>query len=505
MAEGAEPAVLIRLAGGRGGLDAAVAAGLLVEDGARIRFRHELARQAVESALTPERRAALHADVLAALLAAGAGEPARCVHHAEAAGDREQVLRFARLAADRAVALGSHPEATAQLERALRWSPPHRPPQRNTPATALTDRAELLDRLSDQYVLLDRTVEARQAHDEALGIWRATGDPLRLGDSLSRRAEILRYGDDGHGSVDAARAAVELFGPLGDGPRLALAHAVLAQHLMLAARFEEARAEAELAIELAERHRHEPARAHALITLGTTRAMAGEPGGITEIEAGVAVSQAVGIDAYIMRGRNNVVAMRMLHDRVDGLQSVIEAEVDLAAERGVDVHARCMRACLGELHLSQGRWDEAAEIAKDVLTFSDAPSQRNEPLIQLGTVRARRGDPEPDAPLEEALKLAIRHGEPQLIFPSHCALAERGSPATSSGRPATPRRPATRSPTRHATRAGRRRPTGAGARESPGPSRSSPRIPSRSRWPVVWRRRWPGGAPWATRTTRRTP
>jgi DNA-binding CsgD family transcriptional regulator len=426
MAEGAEPAVLIRLADGRGGLDAAVHAGLLVEDGARIRFRHELARQAVESTLTPERRATLHADVLAALLATGAGEPARCVHHAEAAGDREQVLTFARLAADRAVALGSHPEAAAQLERALRF----------TPTTALTDRAELLDRLADQYILMDRTVEARQVHDEAMGTWRTAGDRVRLAESLSRRAEVLRYGDDGHGSIEAARAAVELLAPLDEGRRLALARAVLAQSLMLGEHFEEACVQAELTIEVAERHGYDQARAHALITLGTTRAMAGEPGGIAQIEAGVAVSQALGIESYTMRGRNNVIAMRWLHDLVDGLQQVIEAEVDFTAERGMDVHARCMRACLAELHLSQGRWDEAADIAKDVATYSVATSQRTEPLLVLGTLRARRGDPEPDAPLEEALRMAIRHGEPQLIFPARCAMAESAWLAGDLGRAA---------------------------------------------------------------------
>jgi predicted ATPase len=121
MTEGAEPVVLMRVEGAGDGLDACVEAGLLVQEGALIRFRHELARQAVEAALTPAYRMRLHADVLASLLASGLGEPARCAHHADAAADRAQVLRFAPLAAERAIALGSHPEAAAQLERAVRF------------------------------------------------------------------------------------------------------------------------------------------------------------------------------------------------------------------------------------------------------------------------------------------------------------------------------------------------------------------------------------------------
>ena len=59
-------------------LDACLASGVLREDGDGVAFRHELARLAVESAIPPNRRRALHATILAALdgsgrsLAAGA-------------------------------------------------------------------------------------------------------------------------------------------------------------------------------------------------------------------------------------------------------------------------------------------------------------------------------------------------------------------------------------------------------------------------------------------------
>ena len=63
-----------------------------------VAFRHELARLAIEETVEPRRRMALHRTALAALADPPAGEAdaARLAHHAEAAGDGEAVLRYAR-------------------------------------------------------------------------------------------------------------------------------------------------------------------------------------------------------------------------------------------------------------------------------------------------------------------------------------------------------------------------------------------------------------------------
>ena len=89
-----------------------------------VAFRHELARMTIEESLAPHRRAALHRDALAALVAppAGAPDPARLAHHAEAAGDADAVLRFAPAAAARADSVGAHRQAAAQYARALRFA-----------------------------------------------------------------------------------------------------------------------------------------------------------------------------------------------------------------------------------------------------------------------------------------------------------------------------------------------------------------------------------------------
>ena len=71
-----------------------------------VAFRHELSRLTIEGTLAPYRSAVLHRAALAALQRppAGAPDPARLAHHAEAAGDAAAVLEFAPAAAARAVA-----------------------------------------------------------------------------------------------------------------------------------------------------------------------------------------------------------------------------------------------------------------------------------------------------------------------------------------------------------------------------------------------------------------
>ena len=80
---------------------------LLAVDPRYVRFRHELARNAVRSSIPIAARRRLHAEILAALLSVDA-DPADIVHHAEAAGAENVVAEYALVAARRAAALDSN-------------------------------------------------------------------------------------------------------------------------------------------------------------------------------------------------------------------------------------------------------------------------------------------------------------------------------------------------------------------------------------------------------------
>ena len=67
-------------------VDDVLASGLLVGDGTQLRFRHEIARLAVEQAIAAHRRGVIHARILDALRADGCDDDARMAFHAEGAG-----------------------------------------------------------------------------------------------------------------------------------------------------------------------------------------------------------------------------------------------------------------------------------------------------------------------------------------------------------------------------------------------------------------------------------
>ena len=126
--------------------DELISHGLLIKDGDDLRFRHEIARMAIEGAIPPYRRAAMHTKIIEALLSSGSDDDARLAFHAEGAGNAELVLTYAPRAGRRAAALGARREAAAQYERALHF----------LPETDIRTRAELLDSLGEQLDFIEQ-------------------------------------------------------------------------------------------------------------------------------------------------------------------------------------------------------------------------------------------------------------------------------------------------------------------------------------------------------------
>ncbi len=145
-------------------VDELLAAGLLTGDGAGLRFRHEIARLAVQEAVPAHRRGLIHARILDALRASGGDDDARMAFHAEGAGDGPAVLTYAPAAAQRAAELGAHREAAAQYERALRFSG----------EAGAEAAARLYDAFGYEASLLDRM-------EDAVGRPRACAGPVASG------------------------------------------------------------------------------------------------------------------------------------------------------------------------------------------------------------------------------------------------------------------------------------------------------------------------------------
>src|SRR5690606_26229211 len=99
--------------------DEAVAAGVLLAQGDRLRFRHELARSAIEAVTPLGRQVEWHRAMIEVLQRTQPDDLARLAHHAARAHAWDLFVRFAPLAARQAAGRGAHREAAQFLRLAL--------------------------------------------------------------------------------------------------------------------------------------------------------------------------------------------------------------------------------------------------------------------------------------------------------------------------------------------------------------------------------------------------
>ena len=279
-------------------LESCLASGMLEVDEGAVGFRHEIARAAIEDALPPHVKVALHRRALSALTTAAGRRPdaARLAHHAEAAGDGEAVVRHARLAGEQAAAMRAHREAAAQFARALRYGA-------GLPAD---QRANLFESDSYECYLTDQIEKAIAARREAVRLRHELHDPLRAGDGHRWLSLLAWMAGDNLVAQAEARRAVELLEREPAGPQLAMAYSNLAVTRLFAYDISGTLELGARAIYLADRLGELRALTDALITVGTAELMAGSPSAGTRLEGALELALEAGLEEHVVRARTNL-------------------------------------------------------------------------------------------------------------------------------------------------------------------------------------------------------
>jgi DNA-binding CsgD family transcriptional regulator/tetratricopeptide (TPR) repeat protein len=398
-----------------GALDECVATGLLAIAGDSVSFRHDLARAAVESELSPSRRRELHLEVLAALGDRSSVDPARLSHHARLTGDAEAILRHAPAAARAASALGAHRQAFQQAEAAL------------DAATELgADRAELLELLSTEAYLYGHSDRALAARREALAIHDAAGRPVDVGESLRWLCRLYWWSGDGVAAERAGRRAIEVLEPLGPSPQLAMAYSSLAQLHMLAWRHEEAVELGSQAIALARELGDDEALSHALTNVGTAWLNGGERAqGRAMLKEAFARAADAGFHDHAARALVNLAYVAAAADGAHEAEPLVARALAYAREHELGGYTQYLLGMRAMLRLLRGDWPGAEADAHASLERGKYPGISLCPaLVALGTLQARRGDPGARATLDDAWARAQASGELQRLAPAAAARLE---------------------------------------------------------------------------------
>ena len=399
-------------------LEDCIASGLLVQDGQSVRFRHELARTAVESGLGRGRAAALHREIVALLEAQGepgAGRLAQLAHHARLAVDPAAILRWCPRAAADALHRGARREAAAHCRAALAHA------DRLAPAA----HAELLRRQAAACFELGELEAAVQAYAEAAAIHGRLGDDAAqaacLADLAMPLVRSLRNAD----ADVACRQAAALAARSGDTRRIARVAATESYLRMLNRDGAEAIAAGERALALAAPE-DEGVRAAALKTMGSALIFRDYEQGCALVERSMDIGRRLDdggfalTDAHLMIGT----ASGELH-RFDTALRYIDEGLACARAHDLDRLAHYMEAWRALCLVYRGEWDAAGPLALRVLAQEPAGStSRVVALVALGRLRTRRGDPGAADVLDEALELAERSGTLQRLAPVRAARAE---------------------------------------------------------------------------------
>lgn len=398
-------------------LDGCVAAGLLLVEGGSVRFRHELARVALEEAIAPARARRLHSAALRVLAAGNPGfvESAQLAHHALGAWDAVAVAEWAPKAGQEAAARGALRESVAHFSSALESGQVEDGAQ----------RAALLEALARSHFELNELQAAATAYREAIALCASHG----LGDSQVRclaslampLVRMLRNRE----ADEAVRSALQLAANLPGARSVAGAYATEAYLRMLNRDYLEAIAAAEEAIAMAqEGDRATLARAHE--ALGAASIFLDYKRGCALLRKSMEIAQdlsdggAAVADAYLMLSTASGELFEL-----DAADALLEEGIAFARGRDLDRQAGYMEAWVAMCDLYRGRWSSAAQRSEAILSADRQPStSRVMALVALGRLRTRRGDPGGEAVLDEALELAQRSGTLQRLAPVCLARAE---------------------------------------------------------------------------------
>lgn len=367
------------------GVEACLASGMLNAHGGALAFRHELARRAVNEAMSPLRRRELHALALSLLKARSQHSAAEIAHHAARAGAAADLLGYSIRAAEEAAGFGAYREALAHITIALE----------NGGALPELDRARLLERKGLAANYCGAFAGAVAALEEAIALYREAGETLSLGDARRLLAHILWNLGDPESAEIQMYESVRVLDGARDTWQYALALASLAQCDMLADRHEKAIIAAQEARELAERLGRTDIAMQALNFLQTSRALTNPDDGIPALRETIAEATRRGEPEALPRLYANLTSIMTAARRYEGVFETLDAGVAICAEREHTTLEALIRGNRAAVLLDTGDLKGAISEAEDVVYGPYPKSATALPaLITLSRARVRLGLPE---------------------------------------------------------------------------------------------------------------
>ena len=339
------------------GVEECMQAGMLSSIGGSLAFRHELARRAVQDAISPLRRRELHGAALTLLKSRTNARAAEIAHHAQQAGAAADVATYSLRAADEADALGAYRESVAHLARALEHSPD----------LSNAARADLLERQAQTGEQCGEFETATAAIREAIDARKRAGDIVGLGNALRISARVYWQLGQTEVAEQLSVEAVEVMRDHRDSWQYAMALSGQSQLDMLADRNELAIPRAEEAMARAERLGRSDIYIHALTNASSARTSLGIEEGLQLTLDAIAEARRRNVPDHVPRLYCSLLFIKVLDRHYENIFELCEDGIAAAAARDNAPLEDYLHGIRALALLDFGRLPEALAEAESVL------------------------------------------------------------------------------------------------------------------------------------------
>ena len=392
-------------------LDECQRRGLLDGGAEMVRFRHELTRRAVESAMTTGERAASFRTVLEDL--PEKTHPCLLIHCAAEVNDVDRLIDLAPRSARYAAAAGSHRQAVDDFRELAPYLDRFEP-------EAL---GPLLAEWAREEFYVDNIPEAINLNEAALSYYREAGDRRAESKTLAQAAHFHENAGQREQAEELARQSVEVLGANPDGADLARALEVNAYLHTMAGNVAVVPELVERTLEAGGPDIDQRILIRTLNHRGIVTNISNYPEGRKSLDEAWKRAEAAGQWYEESRALFNHAWAAVEYRDLPIASDYIQRGIASAARHelpALEAYAEAMYARVLEL---KGDWTHAENLASDLL--NSMALSRMVVLPVLGIIEARRGQDSAESRLTEAWEMSVLANENQRLVPAALALAEQ--------------------------------------------------------------------------------
>jgi class 3 adenylate cyclase/predicted ATPase/DNA-binding NarL/FixJ family response regulator len=378
-------------------------------------FRHALTRDAIESAIPLSRRRGLHLRVAEALerVAKGPKAAPSLAHHFAAAGEKTRAIRYARLGASSAIALGAYASAIDLLREAAANS------------IGVAEEADVLEELGGALQAAGRAAEAEDILVQARELVR---DDARRARIDLRLAAVLRMEGQRGPALAAVKRVISVL-ERGGGPLLAEA---LARQADLAWAENDTNQTAQLAQEALRSARSSGARAvevEALTLHGAALARLGHQAGIDSLESAIRLGSELGLSGETVNAHLELARAHLFRGRNEDALAAAQAGLAIARKAGLEFAQSRILSMATTMAVNLGRYSEARAFAEQAVALARPDTiAGNFARVALAHVMSDQGEGEAALALLDSVRAEAERNEPdrRMIYWSYRAQALLG-------------------------------------------------------------------------------